>query len=1083
MADGSIIIDTLLRIDGYMKNMKKLHASQTKLKGQIEETTSKIDRLEKEINDLNTSEVSSAKMDKLKEQIASCDKEINDLNKSKVSSPKMEKLNEQIASCNKEVWDLQEQMLKLEATQVPTQEFNELQKFITATEDKLNKLLDRESKMSDMGKRRTSGWKSLQYDIEETRKSLAYAKGEMEDLKSSGGAYTSGANTVEYKKLYAKALQIDKKSMQYNAALNTTKAEEYEKLRAKISQITKKRQEYNVALDVTRAKENQAKDTKIQKKRIEQEKLNRTLEAQNAKYEEIDGRINAVSNSFSRLGAAARKNMGSRITKATESCRRGINKLNQSISRFMKRLLNVGLTVFVFSVLTRAMTALKDRIGLLLKKNQQFSSSLAQVRGNLKTAFQSIYEAALPALNSLMSVLAKVTAVIASFTAALFGKSVKASQEAAKAADSQTEAVSGVGEAAKKASEYLNGYDEMNVQPSKDSSGGGGGGSSTGTTYEDIDVNGGVSDFVNRIKAAWETADFTDIGRTIGVKIRDGLNGINWESIKTTASKVGTSAATLLNGVFETPGLFASVGSTVAEALNTALNGLYSFGKDFHWDSLGKGLSESVNTFFKTFEFDKLGQTVHDWIAGGLTAATTFLKETDFEVIGNRIAEFLTTLDVADLSDKFADLFWEAIKAGAGLVKGLFEEAPVEASLITAFAVLKFTGLGSAIATKIGSAIVTAITGSSFGTAVSGAVSTIGTTLVTAFTTDLPLLFGAGTFAECAAAIFGGLVGAIAAAIGGWKLGNWLYENNVFSVGDTIDKIVENSGLGDLAVKIADFFEFDFPEFTVDIKGKIDESFTKAKEDFDSLQDSEALKTLKQFGKDSIDGAKAVWEAIKTEGVTKTLSQVGKDDIDKAKDSWIAIKTEDALKTLKEKGKKDIEKAKKVWNSIKTSTRTLKLKAKDSAGSVVDRFKKKWDKLKDKTLSIKGNIQANVDNIKSFINTKIIGKINTNVIGTLNTYLPGKIKIKPITPLANGGVIPPNAPFLAMLGDQTRGTNIETPLNTMIEAFTAALDARNDSGNEPVINVYVGGQKITDFVIKDVKNRTISSGGKNPLLI
>jgi len=70
-----------------------------------------------------------------------------------------------------------------------------------------------------------------------------------------------------------------------------------------------------------------------------------------------------------------------------------------------------------------------------------------------------------------------------------------------------------------------------------------------------------------------------------------------------------------------------------------------------------------------------------------------------------------------------------------------------------------------------------------------------------------------------------------------------------------------------------------------------------------------------------------------------------------------------------------------------------------------------------------------------------------------------------------------------MLGDQKNGTNIETPLNTMIEAFTAALDARNDSRNEPVINVYVGGQKITDYVIKDVKNRTIASGGMNPLLV
>lgn len=40
--------------------------------------------------------------------------------------------------------------------------------------------------------------------------------------------------------------------------------------------------------------------------------------------------------------------------------------------------------------------------------------------------------------------------------------------------------------------------------------------------------------------------------------------------------------------------------------------------------------------------------------------------------------------------------------------------------------------------------------------------------------------------------------------------------------------------------------------------------------------------------------------------------------------------------------------------------------------------------------------------------------------------------------LATGAVIPPNSRFLAVLGDQKSGTNIETPLDTMVEAFNAA---------------------------------------------
>ena len=49
--------------------------------------------------------------------------------------------------------------------------------------------------------------------------------------------------------------------------------------------------------------------------------------------------------------------------------------------------------------------------------------------------------------------------------------------------------------------------------------------------------------------------------------------------------------------------------------------------------------------------------------------------------------------------------------------------------------------------------------------------------------------------------------------------------------------------------------------------------------------------------------------------------------------------------------------------------------------------------------------------------------------------------------LAQGAVIPPNREFLAVLGDQKQGTNIETPLATMVEAFNIAL---NNRGNDTV---------------------------------
>lgn len=48
--------------------------------------------------------------------------------------------------------------------------------------------------------------------------------------------------------------------------------------------------------------------------------------------------------------------------------------------------------------------------------------------------------------------------------------------------------------------------------------------------------------------------------------------------------------------------------------------------------------------------------------------------------------------------------------------------------------------------------------------------------------------------------------------------------------------------------------------------------------------------------------------------------------------------------------------------------------------------------------------------------------------------------------LAQGKVIPPNREFMAILGDQKSGTNIETPLSTMVQAFKQALSEYGGGG-------------------------------------
>ena len=77
-------------------------------------------------------------------------------------------------------------------------------------------------------------------------------------------------------------------------------------------------------------------------------------------------------------------------------------------------------------------------------------------------------------------------------------------------------------------------------------------------------------------------------------------------------------------------------------------------------------------------------------------------------------------------------------------------------------------------------------------------------------------------------------------------------------------------------------------------------------------------------------------------------------------------------------------------------------------------------------------VQLNAIEIKNPITGEVLYNFKVKPINPANWQIP-------IPQLASGAVIPPNAPFLAMLGDQRHGTNIEAPLSTIQDAFRAEV--------------------------------------------
>lgn len=154
--------------------------------------------------------------------------------------------------------------------------------------------------------------------------------------------------------------------------------------------------------------------------------------------------------------------------------------VSEQFKKFTKRIAGLAKRVFIFTMITKALRTMRKMLLSTIGADKQMSTSLAQIKGNLISAFAPIYNYILPAIRALLAWLAKLTAVVSVFINSLFGKTASQADASAKALYNQASATEAAGDAAEKAKKQLSGLDEMNRWESNDSSGGGGGGGSSG---------------------------------------------------------------------------------------------------------------------------------------------------------------------------------------------------------------------------------------------------------------------------------------------------------------------------------------------------------------------------------------------------------------------------------------------------------------------------------------------------------------------------------------------------------------------------------------------------------------------------
>lgn len=717
----------------------------------------------------------------------------------------------------------------------------------------------------------------------------------------------------------------------------------------------------------------------------------------------------ALSNALRTVGGIGARVFGT-LQRAVDGVRAKLTQSSKNIAKFRNRLMSIVSGALVFNLISAGLRNVTEWMGSAALSSATLRAALGNLQGAASTAAAPLLQAILPALTAIANAAATAFYYIAQLVSFLTGKSIGASQSAAKAMGKYAKAAKSAGSAADGA---LAKFDELDVL---DKNSGGGAGAITPNYDFNTD-----NPFLDEILQAIKDGDWYGVGQLIGEKLRDSLDAIPWPDIQDKARAWATNIANCINGFIEVPGLWEAIGHTVAQGLNTALIFADTLMQGIHWDSLGAGIARGLTTAVAELDWPLLGRVLTDGMRAAILTLYSFVQTYEgWADLGNSIA--------ACLNSAIANIPWTEAGLGlSGFVIGLLNTliAAVQGTdwttlgqnIVSMIGAIDWVGLFSTLSTlalsilEAASNILGQVDWNAVGEKVKEcleAVDWVGilSQLGELINNNWPLLLailGAALLPQISTFILSTVLGAVLKALAGFiasvvaAIGLWPLLL-VAAVSVILVAIIE------ILRKHGDDIRTGVDKFGENIADIIRSAGEKIKEIWDAL-----------------------WLVVKLIGM-----QLWEDIQQGWNDFWTNIGT--AL----DSAAADIQQG---WN--------------DAWTAVSDFVSDIWEGITD---TIKTAINGIIGLVNGMISA-IVGGVN-GVIGVLNGFgfdvpewAQDKLgvervgfNIDPITApqipyLAQGAVIPANHEFLAVLGDQTSGTNVEAPLATIQQALAEVMEA------------------------------------------
>lgn len=222
----------------------------------------------------------------------------------------------------------------------------------------------------------------------------------------------------------------------------------------------------------------------------------------------------------------------------------------------------------------------------------------------------------------------------------------------------------------------------------------------------------------------------------------------------------------------------------------------------------------------------------------------------------------------------------------------------------------------------------------------------------------------------------------------------------------------------------------------------------------------------------------------------------------------IGTVSDNTCKSLNKTGKQIADGTNKLKNDTNSAFDSMNSKIANTSDSMRDKLGRLVDKLKEVANAVKDFLKSGYEKVSGFFSgggdwgskqsysampraVSLARSIQTPAAPYVHPAI-AKLSNIEIPKLATGAVLPANREFLALVGDQKHGTNVEAPLDTIRQASEEAvlnvlskLGITGGMGNNSqtmVAKLYLDGHQVTEAVIKDGMVRQMSTGD-NPFLL